>query len=449
MDNLIETSYKLLGLDAGASREKIEEAYNRLLNKAKSNQSWEQQKELTWAHDALIAYLADKLQEGVQRAAAGTGKTGEGTQARAAGAPPSGPVAPPHTPPAACASTIENRPSNKLWTGISLAAVVAVVILPFLLGKAGVFRPREADVSRIVRTVRPAVVTIRSGVALGSGFVIDRQGYIVTNAHVIREDGGSAKFDDGTTVPVNVVKIDAQRDLALLKLTTGKEFSAVKLGDSNRCQSGETVIAIGAPFAMEASVTKGIISALRQAPSTNLTLIQTDTALNPGNSGGPLINLSGEVVGVNSAKNMFAEGLGLAIGINDVKAFIKGKEQQPQADIKAQIALVETKIRQQAGGGESEQAEKERNDKEVFKKWELERQKREFVDRVVEGVEKRQAALADCVKDSFEAYKRSWNSLCTDAGEFSNCKLPPSVASRLDNLHQRRRDECFKLYGSK
>jgi hypothetical protein len=439
MDDLIERCYQILGLKAGASKEEIEQVYQRLLNDPNREQiTWEKQKEITWAYDALIRYLADADREKGQETGASAEKGG-----------PEKPETP-HNKPTVFPnySRIERTGSGKLWAGFLVALSIAVSVILIVM-RSGTPRPTELNIAEIVKSAKPSVVTVRSGKAQGSGFVIDKQGYIITNAHVMRENSGSVKFVDGTTVPVNLVKIDAQRDMALLKTTSGLQYPSIKLGDSNRCQAGETVIAIGAPFALEASVTKGIISAIRKISDPNMAIIQTDTALNPGNSGGPLINLSGEVIGVNTAKNFLAEGLGLAVASSDVKTFAQSKEQQPEAEIKAGLAATDAKVRQVAkgGGAETEQTEKERNDQEVFKKWEAERQKREYVEKAIEVVEKRRAAMADCLKRASDRYKEVWNKSCADGGELSGCALPNSIAARIDNLHHRQRDECFRIYG--
>src|SRR6187200_1130611 len=140
--------------------------------------------------------------------------------------------------------------------------------------------------------------------SLGSGFIIDPSGLVVTNNHVISEaDEVSVILNDGTTLKAEVVGRDQKTDLALLKVTPTKPLKAVKSGDSDKLRLGEWVIAIGNPFSLGGTVTAGIVSArnrdIQSGPYDNY--IQTDASINRGNSGGPLFNLNGEVIGVNTA----------------------------------------------------------------------------------------------------------------------------------------------------
>ena len=140
--------------------------------------------------------------------------------------------------------------------------------------------------------------------SLGSGFIIDAAGLVVTNNHVIADaDEVNVILNDGTTLRAEVVGRDQKTDLALLKVTPTKPLKAVKFGDSDKLRLGEWVIAIGNPFSLGGTVTAGIVSArnrdIQSGPYDNY--IQTDAAINRGNSGGPLFNLNGEVIGVNTA----------------------------------------------------------------------------------------------------------------------------------------------------
>jgi serine protease Do len=162
---------------------------------------------------------------------------------------------------------------------------------------------------------------------LGSGFVINAEGYVLTNNHVV--DGASeirVKFADGREVPGKVVGGDAKTDLALLKVeATG--LPVIPLGDSARLEVGEPVMAVGNPFGLEQTVTTGIVSATGRAIGAGPydDFIQTDASINPGNSGGPLINARGEVVGVNTAiasGNGGSVGIGFAIPTNLVKPVV-------------------------------------------------------------------------------------------------------------------------------
>lgn len=197
-------------------------------------------------------------------------------------------------------------------------------------------------VPQVVEKVKPAVVgistkslvrdqffNVREQEGLGSGFIINEEGYVVTNYHVINgAQEVKVIFYDGKEVNAKVVNYDAERDLAVIKITDNVKMPGIiQLGNSSTVKAGEEVIAIGNPLGKEFSstVTKGIISSPNRKMKTEsgnvLDYIQTDAAINPGNSGGPLINSKGEVIGVNTAKKVGEgiEGIGFAIPINEVK----------------------------------------------------------------------------------------------------------------------------------
>ncbi|WP_333876925.1 DegQ family serine endoprotease [Methylobacter sp.] len=142
----------------------------------------------------------------------------------------------------------------------------------------------------------------RDTTSLGSGFIISPDGYILTNSHVVKDaDEIVVKLSDRRELLAKVIGSDARTDVALLKVDA-KDLPAVTIGDPNKLQVGEWVLAIGSPFGFEQSVTAGIVSAKgRSLPGGNyVPFIQTDVAINPGNSGGPLFNMEGKVVGINS-----------------------------------------------------------------------------------------------------------------------------------------------------
>lgn len=159
----------------------------------------------------------------------------------------------------------------------------------------------------------------RKTTAVGSGFVIDPEGLVVTNNHVIEDaDEIEVVFDDGTRIPAELKGIDAKTDLALLEIKGDSPFPFVKFGDSENARVGDWVVAIGNPFGLGGTTTKGIISArgrdIRSGPLDDF--IQIDAAINRGNSGGPLFNMRGEVIGINSAiysPNGGSVGIGFAI----------------------------------------------------------------------------------------------------------------------------------------
>ncbi len=159
--------------------------------------------------------------------------------------------------------------------------------------------------------------------SLGSGFIIDRDGYIITNNHVVDgADDIKVKLADGKDYTAKVIGRDPKTDLALIKISSFfKDLTALSLGDSDQMRVGDWVLAIGNPFGLEETVTQGIISATGRAigsgPYDNF--LQTDAPINPGNSGGPLINLKGEVIGINTAIISSGQGIGFAIPSNMAK----------------------------------------------------------------------------------------------------------------------------------
>ena len=193
----------------------------------------------------------------------------------------------------------------------------------------------------IYKKVAPAVVMIstksiqsvngwfqQETEGMGSGFIINTDGYILTNYHVINgAKEVTVTLSDGQEVTASVVNYDSDKDIAMIKLNGNVEVpGVVELGNSDALQPGEEVVAIGNPLSKELSstLTKGIVSALNRSVETqsgvNTNLIQTDAAINSGNSGGPLINTKGEVIGLNTLKaSNGAEGIGFAIPINDIK----------------------------------------------------------------------------------------------------------------------------------
>ena len=170
--------------------------------------------------------------------------------------------------------------------------------------------------------------------SLGSGFIVDSKGYIITNNHVVdKADKIYVKLStdpDNQDLgrPARVIGVDKATDLAVIKIDTGTPLPTVKLGNSDTAEVGDSVEAIGSPFALAQTVTAGIISAKNRtidqgAPGQFQHFIQTDAAINPGNSGGPLLNMNGEVIGVNTAiytqTNSYA-GIGFAMPSNTVVA---------------------------------------------------------------------------------------------------------------------------------
>ena len=210
---------------------------------------------------------------------------------------------------------------------------------------ASVYDPNKATLStmEIAELVGPATVAVyiygedngvEIALASGSGFIISEDGYIVTNAHVIDTVLSDESLYVKIMVPgyeeeiaADIVGSDERTDIAVLKLREDHVYNAVTLGDSDLLRAGELAVAIGNPLGtLEGTVTVGVISATGREMNNNgymMELIQTDASINSGNSGGPLINSFGEVIGVTNAKMSSAEGLGFAIPITPIKSVIE------------------------------------------------------------------------------------------------------------------------------
>ena len=194
---------------------------------------------------------------------------------------------------------------------------------------------QEAAIAKVKAAVVEVNVTTQSGSALGSGVIIDQRGYIVTNNHVVSgAQSIEVVLSDGTHLPAQLVGTDPADDLAVLKITTSKQLTVATLGDSSQLQAGQDVLVIGNPLGVTQSVSHGIISALGrtvsegQGGATIANAIQTDAALNPGDSGGALIDLQGNLIGIPTLDlidpefNTPATGVGFAIPSNTVATVV-------------------------------------------------------------------------------------------------------------------------------
>jgi len=187
--------------------------------------------------------------------------------------------------------------------------------------------PPRKDIPAIAKAANGSVVTIITAandkpIAQGTGFLVSADGVIVTNYHVI-ETGSVAivKFPDDTVFPVDgVLATDKARDLAIIKIH-GKTFRTLALGDSDDIQVGEEVVAIGNPLLLESTVSNGIISGVRTSKELGK-FLQTTAPISPGSSGGPLFNMRGEVVGINTLYLEGGENLNFAIPVNDAKLLL-------------------------------------------------------------------------------------------------------------------------------
>ena len=230
------------------------------------------------------------------------------------------------------------------------------------LPSANIFMNQSSIIPKIVKKVMPTVVSIivseniseipeklisrkdrknlkkiadRDGdieIGGGSGFIIDEFGVILTNKHIISDPDADYTIitSDGAKHRAEILEGKKDNDIAILKISKSrKKFPAIKLGDSDKIQLGETVLAFGNAYGFKNTVSKGIISGLSRTISAKTELdlparkirhlIQTDAAINPGNSGGPLVNMKGEVIGINTVALIGAENIGLAIPINFAK----------------------------------------------------------------------------------------------------------------------------------
>jgi serine protease Do len=199
---------------------------------------------------------------------------------------------------------------------------------------------REAmTVEKNVQRVAEAVVQIQTASGLGSGFIINKMGHVITNQHVIagereitvlvykKKQGGLEKQ---SFTKVKIIAMNGYLDLAILQIDDDeavKSLPFVPIGDSDALTQGQQVFAIGSPLGLERSVSQGIVS-IRARENSGRWYIQSTTQINPGNSGGPLFNLKGEVVGVNNMKaaGVGVEGLGFSIPANMLKLFLKNRE---------------------------------------------------------------------------------------------------------------------------
>ena len=281
------------------------------------------------------------------------------------------------------------------WVGRNTAEVVQA----FTTSKVTLSTSDSGEVppgrfAAVAASVADSVVTIEAKSeeegSQGSGVVVDGRGYIVTNNHVISEAAASPSkftmtvvFNDGKEVPANLVGRDPKTDLAVLKVDNVDNLTVARFGDSNKLRVGEEVVAAGAPLGLRSTVTHGIISALnRPVPlsgegsdtDTVIDAVQTDAAINHGNSGGPLINMGSEVIGINTAGKSLsdsASGLGFAIPVNEVKATVEtlikdGKVSHPTLGLSARSVSNDlasgAQVANVKAGGPAEKAGVKEND---------------------------------------------------------------------------------------
>ncbi len=216
---------------------------------------------------------------------------------------------------------------------IRIILVIAMAVLNFTLMtpvfSANYTADEQISIS-VYEAINPAIVAIEAqlddGVSAGTGCIVTSDGLILTGSHVV--EGGvdiDVKTSGGQIYKAKVVsKMGKNNDLALLKIQPKQPLKTIKFGDSEKIKVGQKVLAIGNPFGFSGTLTQGIISRIDYAKNK----IQTDAAINPGCSGGPLLNTSGEVIGINQSiynpdNNISNIGIGFAIPINDAKKFIQ------------------------------------------------------------------------------------------------------------------------------
>ncbi len=208
--------------------------------------------------------------------------------------------------------------------------ILVLMIFFMITNSAQAFDRDEQAVISLYSRINPAIVCVDSqvsnGVSCGTGCIIDKSGIILTSAHVVDEGKNVVvTMFNGQDYNARVLcKLGDNKDIALLKITVPFELKTVKLGNSEKIKVGQKVLAIGNPFGFNGTLTQGIISRVDYSKNR----IQTDAAINPGSSGGPLLNKSGEIIGINQAiynpdNNISNIGIGFAIPINLVKDYLK------------------------------------------------------------------------------------------------------------------------------
>ena len=241
------------------------------------------------------------------------------------------------------AAVMNNDGASQVTTPVSSTAVTAN---PSSDETARLSGTTEAAAAKALPSVVKIYATSSQGGGSGSGIVLTKEGEILTNNHVVEvaDNGGklAVSFSDGTSAPATIIGRDPMTDLAVIKAENVDALQPASLGNSDALSVGEQVVAVGAPFGLESTVTTGIVSALNRPvttqgeaaddPATVFPAVQTDAAINPGNSGGPLIDLSGNVVGINSAiktdssssgQQSGSIGLGFAIPLNDALPIVE------------------------------------------------------------------------------------------------------------------------------
>src|SRR5947209_796178 len=230
-------------------------------------------------------------------------------------------------------------------------AVLATLILPTVAAA----QPCVDSLASVFERVSPAVVSIqamkinkakpqrRFETIVGSGVIIDKDGQVLTNAHVV--DGAASltvTLDSGNKTPARILGMDPVLDVALLRVDSGAALPAARLGDSAAVRVGDEVVAIGNPIGLDQTMTRGIVSGLnRLLPGvSDEPMIQTDAPINPGNSGGPLVDRCGVVVGINTLISEDAQSIGFAVPINAAKSILRDLREVGRVVRRVKVTLV-------------------------------------------------------------------------------------------------------------
>lgn len=469
MDELLIRCYAILGIEPNASRKEAAQAFEamkRLYQDTDSStgektgpQQWEKLKELNWAYDTLLPFLPDEEEQ--------VGKEGKKE------------VATPTTPTGA--NHGGESPGFIIRTDSGRARLIAKIISLLLLalvfmGTGLLFwqaklrhspqgqrmlhnAQQEENPADILQHAKKAVITVTFEERIsGSAFLISTDGYIVSNAHVVKSKKGTAQFSSGESEDVELVLMDPEKDFALLKVSSKNDYPFLRLGDSNLCREGDSVIAIGSPFTLQSTFTKGIVSAKdRKLPGRAVSFIQTDAAVNPGNSGGPLINGQGEVVGINTwvVNKGLAEGLNFAVAINDVKSLIDRGRALSEEERRSETADVEAKWRrtldQYHRDNQDQDSAREQWLKEYLKRQEeLRRRNAERVEQerrqMSEMVQQKREEVNQCLRRARDDYENDWQDECKRWRSPANCPLPSKSAIKLDRKYRDDQEDCYRKY---
>jgi serine protease Do len=256
-----------------------------------------------------------------------------------------GSAGPDRTPPAVAAVPISGvSDQDRIVSAVKRTKASVVAINEEVNGKQ--FIPMDPFFQQFFGGQGPGMVQPYQGEASGSGFVIDKQGDIVTNAHVVEPPNGgqvtklTVVFANGDKVPAHVVAVNIGADIAIIKVDGyGKLPPPLQFADSSKLEQGQWAIAIGEPLELQQTVTVGVVSAFNRSEPIEENgseidfkgLLQTSAPINPGNSGGPLLDIDGKVIGINQStvKSAYAQGIGFAIPSNTVKSVVASLEKHP------------------------------------------------------------------------------------------------------------------------